>query len=67
MKKTFFRKNIGGDLDSGTRIGAKKLSVGRHDVTGWWGDFEYLESNMVDELANDDSGILSSNMHSEDI
>jgi len=66
-KKAFFRKIIGGNLDSRTGIGAEKFSVGRHDVAGRWGDFEYLESNMTDKHANNDSGILSSNMHNEDI
>ena len=66
-KKVFIEKDIVGDLDRRTGIRAKELALGRHNDVGWWGDFEYLESNMIDKHANDDCGILRPNMHCEDI
>jgi len=54
-------------MDCGTGIGAKEFSINGHDTGRRWRSFEYFESNMLGKHANDDSGILSLNMHYEDI
>jgi len=66
-KKRFIRKNMGGDLDSRTGIRAKEPSTCGRNGAGFRGNFEYLESNLIGKHAHYDSGILSSNMHYEDI
>ena len=60
-------KDITGDLNCRTGIGAKDLSAGGHDAAGLRGDFEHLESNTIDKHANQDGGILGSNMHDKGI
>ena len=60
-------KDITGDLNCRTGIGAKDLSAGGHDAAGLRGGFEHLESNTIDKHANQDGGILGSNMHDKGI
>jgi len=67
LKKTFVGKDLRGDLNCRPGIGTKQLSVGGRNDAGLRGNFEYLESNMIDKHANEDSSILSSDMYNEDI
>jgi len=60
-------KDIREHLDRRTGIGAKELPRGGHDNAGWQRDFEHLELNTIDKHANEDSRILSSNMHYKNV
>ena len=46
---------------------SKSTMASGHDDAGKRGDFEYLESNMIDKHVDEDGSILCSNMHYKDI